>query len=50
VLTAAQEESAVMSLATVRQMPSGVEWLPLVEWSRNVVPIKSRRRSSVGDG
>lgn len=31
VLTAAEEASAVMSLATVRQMPSGIEWLPLVE-------------------
>src|SRR5262249_18481095 len=31
VLSAAEEESAVLSLATTRPMPSGVEWLPLVE-------------------
>jgi HK97 family phage major capsid protein len=31
VLSAAEEQSAVLALATTRQMPSGVEWLPLVE-------------------
>src|SRR5262245_47089926 len=30
VLSAAQEQSAVLSLATTRQMPSNVDWLPLV--------------------
>ena len=44
VLRAAEEASAVMSLASVRRMPSGVEWVPLV----NVQP-RAEWLDAVGD-
>ena len=47
VLSAAQEQSAVLSLATVRPMPAGVEHLPLVSVAPQAASIATGARKTL---